>query len=147
MAYVTSTLALLDKHVFLNLATLLDANKPSGWLVTSAFPEDDPAAFPCIVVRPADTTITTPTLERSAKKGTALVTIKIWTLASGRKEELDTGRDYVRSELLNGFSTLKTYKLALSTKGDAIKDTSNTEEIRNGEKFNTATILVSLVKL
>jgi len=136
--YKRVALNTIRQDFFNNLATLINSNKPTGWIVTSSYPESNPT-FPCIVINPVKDVFKLLTLDRSKSKHTLAVEIEIFCLAEEGKEQVDLGKDNIQATLTAAFSTLKTYGLVLDTE-NPFTDSIVTTEIINDNKLNTASI-------
>ena len=112
-AYESVALATIRQNVFATLANLINTNKPSGWTIVSAFPEDEPT-FPCIVINPAKIKPVIATLDSNGFIVEDIdVEIEFYALSSQNKAKIDEGRDNVQATLLNNQSVLDTYNLFL----------------------------------
>ena len=127
-AYESVALATIRQNVFATLANLINTNKPSGWTIVSAFPEDEPT-FPCIVINPAKIKPVIATLDSNGFIVEDIdVEIEFYALSSQNKAKIDEGRDNVQATLLNNHF-----------------DDSNVDTLITGrEKLNTAACIIRM---
>ena len=144
MAVETVTLATIRQNVFATIFTIVDDNKPSGWTVLSAYPEDN-AIFPCIVINPALIKVSIIGLDASCLVVEDIgVEFEFYALSKDNKDKIDQGRDNVQTTLLDKTSTLSDNNLVLNE--DPFDD-SNTDSFLSGdEKINTGASIASFSK-
>lgn len=135
-------LSTIRQDLFSVIFTLINDNKPSGWTVLSAFPEDN-ALFPCIIINPA---IVKPSIigldDSSIIVEDIEVEIEFYAEAKDGKEKIDVGRDNVQNTILSNTSSLDSSKLVLSE--DPFDDSNADSFITNNQKINTAASLIKL---
>jgi len=142
MTYETSSIETLRQNVYANIYTLVDANKPSGWNLKTAYPEDN-AGFPCIIINPANVKPTIVGMDKDSYIVEDIsVEIEFFCKAKTGNDQLDRGRDNVMNTLLSNQATLETYGLYLNE--DAFDDSTTDVFISGKEKVRTGASIVSL---
>ena len=129
--------ATLRQDTFKEVFDIIDANKPVGFVVLSAFPEVKPT-FPVMVVNPVIDRTDLVDLCGLQRDHAIEVMIDIFSLASAGKEKIDIARDNIHATFLNNQTILRTGSgIILSDLED-----SDTDTLQFGEqKLNFASVL------
>lgn len=136
MAYEVVSFATLGENVFNTIFQLINTNKPSGWTVLSAFPENSPT-YPCIVIDPAKAKVTIVGMDKNSYiVEDVVIEFEFYAKSNQGKEKIEEGKDNIRNTLLTNQSTLETYNILMNE--DAFEDSNNDVLIVGEQKLNTA---------
>jgi len=138
VGYTAVSLSTIREDFFNDIATFIDASKPTGWKIFSSFPEEHPF-FPCIIINPALISFRFFGQTRGKTKQSATITIELFSEAKDSKQKIDSCKDTLQAAFISGFSTLRTYGIVLDSV-NPFNDSSVDTEIFNDFKLNTAVV-------
>jgi len=130
--------ATLRSETFQTLYNLIDANKPVGWTVLSAYPTANPI-FPCIIINSANIEFDKLVLHGGTRERIITVLVEAFAKANQGKGKIDEALDNIDNTIItNQNSLFTTYGLDFQT-----IDASNQDVfIENDQRINTGALIV-----